>query len=43
MHVNAASVFDIDWERRQTQPGKASKQWQHTQGTLMAFPEVFNG
>jgi hypothetical protein len=32
-HVNVAVDGDIDWERRQTQPGKASKQWQHTQGT----------
>jgi hypothetical protein len=43
IHVNAASMFDIDWERRQTQPGKASKQRQHTQGTRSSeFPEVFN-
>jgi 16S rRNA (uracil1498-N3)-methyltransferase len=38
----AASMVNIDWERRQTQPRQSNKQRQHTRGTpKRASPEVF--
>jgi hypothetical protein len=43
MHVNAASMFDIDWERRQTQPRQSIKaKATHSGNAQSAFPEVFN-
>jgi len=38
-----ASMFDIDWERRQTQPRQSIKAMAtHSGNAIFAFPEVFN-
>ena len=43
IYVKAASMFNIDWERRQTQPRQSIKvKATHSGNAIIAFPEVFN-
>jgi len=38
-----ASMYNIDWERRQTQPRQSIKAMAtHSGNAIFAFPEVFN-
>jgi hypothetical protein len=43
MYVKIASMSNIEWERRQTQPRQSIKaKATHSGNAIIVFPEVFN-